>query len=1134
MSKPIIWLFFIIFVLSACTGDNCIDADDFGFAKFTISSRYEEEELYEQQQDNQIAPWRNSEFRVNGAPLTIVVKTWKHGTDKNKSWEVSAWCAWYGEKDNTATLSTFCERLQECKFYNQMCTNTKDAEITNAPCLFKNGVGLYALMAEKGTDPNLSFEKQRSPDGITLHLGEPTQGYKLYDISQTGETRPAGGINYNYEGKDKTKYNDNPLYFKILDKFYDDNNGQYKIVIKSGIWDNREDPISFLTKLIKDQLFGDDYGLVKTVYQNIIKNPAYQLSVSALLTLYIIFTALSYFTGNLNVTHTEIIIRVVKVGIVSALLTSEYSWSFFNDYLYVYFVDGVEEILAIIQDAGAVGPGSTNILNLMLAPQTMAKLFAVLFAEWNGFIYIILYFVALYFIILLTLQGTIIYLIALIAIGMIITMGPIFICFLLFGITRSLFENWLRQLISYSLQPIILFTGLAFIAIIIRTEIYSTLGFRVCKHDFPNLGTISEIFGGFTNDLDSSISQSIFYWWFPLPITHTDPNKDKVMIPVPQDHKKDDGSYCVAYECLDERFVELPFLDPDTDQDRINSFANGNFVHLDGLLLIFVSLYLLSKFNGLSVSIARFISSTSGNLTSVQSMGQQAFAPIKRQFDKFTGVEVAGKAIDKAREAVSSRAAGLYEKVMMDRLKKQALDPSSANEAVLAEVKRSYGIDSRDVKVNAIKDYEHALEEKLKQINPNLSKKELQENLRRLTEGDYRSLKDKLAAVKFGKEKDYSSLADLDKKQIDEIMKAKYKDQSLRELYSDAKFARDFQQYYAQAHQDLSERGVGLFGKNISALRSWQELSSKVKTEEELKKARRRNIGERMYAGYEGLKRDLLTSITGEELRNSLEGSLTGAAWHDFNYNDPRLRTYSEELKDNQRSIEHQELQAKINQETINAQDDVLKPEYLVRLSQTSRDSEREYYEQLSKAKIAYEVYSSLTAGDDPVLMGDKFMQEKALDSQMREMIDNAYLTQEQFIENDRYARRQEHYEIMNEKAAEYIVESHNLLTDYYQRDDIKTDEMPDLLEQYYNQISGQSNQQEIDKLRKAMEDFEYSRQIFDKIEERKEQIREEFAGHIQTIHRYRQEAKMPEYNEGIEVSTRKLRTIDQHLRKLK
>ena len=59
-----------------------------------------------------------------------------------------------------------------------------------------------------------------------------------------------------------------------------------------------------------------------------------------------------------------------------------------------------------------------------------------------------------------------------------------------------------------------------------------------------------------------------------------------------------------AYACIGARYVDLPFLDPDRDLRRINQFWNGKFVQLDGMLLIFVAIYLLDKFNGIAVSIA--------------------------------------------------------------------------------------------------------------------------------------------------------------------------------------------------------------------------------------------------------------------------------------------------------------------------------------------------------------------------------------------------------------------------------------------------------------------------------------------------------------------------------------------------
>ncbi|WP_341755411.1 type IV secretion system protein [Candidatus Tisiphia endosymbiont of Ptychoptera albimana] len=1061
--------------LSGCTGDRCIDADDFGFIKFVISSRYKKEELSGQQQDNQTAPWINTGYNVNGQPLTILVKTWDYSKgDKNNSTELSAWSAWYGQEKNTNTLSEFCKRLQICQFIDgRMCTSSKDAKISNAPCLFKNGVGLYMLIAERDKNPNLSLDTQRTPYGITAHLGEPLVGYELYDLNKRGELVKAGGISYQYEGEDKVKYVQCPLYFKILDKFYDDNNGQYRVVIKSGVTDTRPDPIEFLTNLIKAELFGDgkNHGLVRSIYEGIIKTPGYRVSVSALLTLYIMFTGFSFLIGNVNLTHTELIIRIVKVSIVSTLLSSTSSWQFFHDYLFVFFMEGVEEILRIIKETAATGPGSWSIIGLMIAPQTMAKLFSLLFVDPLGFIYIILFLIALYFIFMMVFKATIIYLTALITVGMIIIMAPIFICFMLFGITRSLFENWLRQLISYALQPIILFTGIAFISMIIRTEIYSSLGFGVCKYDFPNLGPINDIFGSMNEDLDTSLGDSIFYWWFPSPMKAGKFSKTKANISVPVDHRLDDGSkdgkLCLAYQCIEERYVELPFLDLVQDVRRIDNFFSGHFVQLDGLLLIFVCVYLLSKFNDIAVSSAKFLSSTSGNLTNLQAIGQAAFAPIQQQIERpanyaFGAVK---QRVDQVTEKASMFFADQYEDWMMGGVAQEALDPTAVKSSVLSEVKRTYGIDYKDVNVKAGSDYQRAISEVMETIKPDGQVKEF-------TGSSYSELKDHLAALKFGEGKKYDSLSEEQKKELNELMKTK-DGKTLRELASDAKFTKDFQQAYMNSHQEMSKRGVGLFGKNIAPLKSWQEMNRRVDEKRELRDKKRKNIGERIYAGYEGLKREALTAIVGKDLRDAFEGNLTGAEWEDFNYNDPRLRTHSESLKDEQRALEHQKLKTQINKETIAIQEDISSPEYLAKLELQGRTTDVDYYEELTNKELAFQVYNALAQGENdgenPVLMGERFMREKATDAQTRNMIDSAYRIEQTLINNDKYARRQEHYEIMREKA----------------------------------EANGDN------------QSLEYSKAVLKKIEERKELIKKEVISHIDGINQYRLNAKMPKYEKN-------------------
>lgn len=1119
-----------ILCLSGCTGDRCIDADDFDFIKFVISARYKKEELSQQQQDNQSAPWISTGYNVNGQPLTILVKTWdfKKG-DKNNSAELSAWSPWYGQENNSNTLSAFCSRLQECEFIDgRMCTNSKDAKISNPPCLFKNGVGLYLLIADRGTNPNISFDTERTPFGITAHLGEPLIDYTLYDLNKRGELVKAGGINYQYLSDDeKEQYSSCPLYFKILDKFYDDNNGQYRVVIKSGVSDTRPDPLEFLTNLIKTELFGDDknLGIVRNVYENIIKTPAYRVSVSALLTLYIIFTGFSFLIGNVNLTHTELIIRVMKVSLVSVLLSSTTSWQFFHDYLFVYFVEGVEQILGIIKETANSGPGSSSIISLMISPQTMSKLFSLLFVDSLGFIYIILFLIALYFIFIMVFKATIIYLTALITVGMIITMAPIFICFMLFGITRSLFENWLKQLISYAIQPIILFTGIAFISMIIRTEIYSSLGFAVCKYDFPNLGPINELFGSFTEDLDSSIGDSIFYWWFPSPMKGEDFTKTRADILVPVDHVVEDGSpdgkLCTAYQCTENRYIELPFLDPTKDSRRIANFFNGNFVQLDGLLLIFICVYLLSKFNDIAVASARFLTSASGNLTSLQKVGYSASMPIETQINRpanYISNKVTRK-VGEITEVISMIAATKFEQIMTGRLERDALDPTSANSTVINEVKRNYGIDYKDVNVNAYDDYQKAIADSIKTINSEIKPQDLSNLVKEYAYKNYEDLRSQLVTLKFGEDKKYSDLDEEQKKQLDNLMKIEHKDgKTLRELASDAKFTAAFQKAYVDSHSELSERGVGLFGKKISIIRNWQEMNTRIEKKKKLTDEKSQNIGKRLYAGYEGLKRGAVTSIVGEDLRNAFEGNLTGAQWHDFNYNDPRLRTYSESLKDEQRKLEYDALKIKINKETIVNDADILSPEYLARLEMQGRKTDIEYYTKLSNKKLAFEVYDELASskdGLDPVLMGDRFMREKATDNQTRNMIDNASNIEQQMVYNDRYISRQDRYEIMRDKAQANIQDKIEFLAEHYDRDDITKEELPKLLKRYYTSIPNSDESEatvEINAIKSSLENLDYSEKILNNIQQRKDYIKKEIESYINGINKYRSEAKMSKY----------------------
>lgn len=1187
MKNSFIVLLISLFLLSGCDGDRCIAPDDFGFIKYTISSRYAKKDLNTQVPGMQIAPWLDSGYKVNGQPLVITVKPWDPSSlvkSANNSDELSAWCAWFGQESNNDTLSTFCSRLRDCEFSNNdMCKEIIDEKrITNAPCLFRKGVGLYFLIAAKGTNPNATFLTMRAPTGITGHIGEPRDGFQFFDLNKVGSQVDVGGVSYKYDPTiiSKDQIVDSPLYFKILDKFYEDNNGQYKIVIKSGVSDTSPDPLQFVTKLIKDELFGANKskpGLVQKIYQGIIDTPGYRLSVSALLTMYIMFTGISFLTGNVNLTHTELITRAVKVTFISILINSQQSWSFFHDYLFVFFVEGLDQIIDIINKSASTGSGPSTILGLMIAPQTMAKLFSLLFYDPLGFIYIILFLIALYFIFMMVFKATIIYLTALIAIGMILTMAPIFICFVMFDITRSLFENWLKQLISYALQPIILFTGLAFISMLIQAEIYNSLGFGICKYDFPNLGNTSDLFSS-AKDLDPSINTSLFYWWFPSPMKSENFTKTKANILVPIDHIVNDGSkdgkLCEAYQCVENRYIELPYLVPENDQvrndqDRINSFFGGRFVQFDGLLLIFVCVYLLSKFNGMSISLAKFISSTSGNLTNIQSVGHSAFAPIQQ------GIEAtATKASNSVKESVKERVKenkyvreldkaytekfgkggisgwaneGINNKFTKG-VEKQALGSSSwtslfgSSKSVLAEVKKKYGVEQKDVNVNAQSDYEDGIRKSLKTLG--VPDKDIDAKVEALSGKSFPELRDELTQISLkGKSKGYTNCTEEQKAEIDKLLNTKYNEKTIRELASDASFTKDFQKMYLDAHQKMSARGIGAFGKKFAMLRSLKEMNNRIDDKRSYKSEKERAIGERLYAGYEGLKRDALTAIVGKDLVNAYEGSMTGAAWHDFDYRDPALRTYNEKLKDEQIQLEAKNRQTQINKEIVSNGEDILSPEYHARLKQQGRTADVESYKKLAQEKLQDQVYDRFHTKDEPVIMGEKFMAERATDSQLRMMVDNSYGAQSELIQNDWYIRRQEKYDIMHDNAATNIMQKYELLTKHYDLDAIKAEDVPSLLEKYYKETNDGTvdAKKEVDNLKASMNDFKYSKEVLENIEERKVLIKDSVRTYIKEIHKHRENSKMPKYVEpdqgpeqGGRTKAGKMQTLQARLDKSK
>lgn len=1017
--------------LSGCGGlSSCVDADDFGFTTIAVSSRYDPDEIVGEN-ENQVAPWMDHDLKLSGKALVIMIRNWQYGDDYNSKRSLSAWCPWWGTEEFSNTLSPYCLRLRQCKYLkDEMCYSIPPHTITdenpaimNAPCLLKKGVGLYAALQKPGEpSPNDSVVSMKDPNAITLHLGEPVTGFKFYDYSNKGIIKEAGGIRYNYDGghgsySSRTNYVNGKLYLKILDSHYDDNSGQYIAVIKSGLHEPGGDIFSLIRRMVKEKLFGTGKtgdvqlkkdGVIRTIFQNIITQPGYILAVRAALILYISITALMFVMGSIQLTHAEVVNRVFKVAVITALLSPAISWDFFNDYLFIWMYEGSDFLIQILYDAAKTGPGDSSILTFLTSPQIMAKLASLLFSTWQGWIYITLYIVMLIFLTLVLFNATILYLSALIMLGLLIALGPIFIAFYLFESTKSFFENWLKQMIGYAIQSVIVAAGILFMTMIIRNQVYNTLGFRACLHQFPHMdiatGGLGELSGG--SDVDKSEGMiSIFSWWFPhIPSWSNAPPKTKILIPkahfrAPSDAalgfdfknepKPEAGDFCPAYECVGERHPDLPFLDPNNpyEKNQMDLLRSSEIIDFGGLFIIAVCVFLLHHFNTTTVSIAKFLSGTTANIGDTSAVADTAAkklwqTPLK-YLDKKSGLKQKRKDIkkyvhnywekqvlDKSRDEM----ANWHAKRLRDQAMRESGTLSGSSKEVVRKVQSKYGLsqsDARKFKLN-MSNHADGLKEAVggtKADGSKFNSKKFVEKLSVRTVGDFDSM---MAKDYFGKQK-LSDLSASEQRKLSMIKESG----SVQEMLKNKQKADLYQRAYVDSYTEMANKDSG-------------RLTAKQKRQHNIQSRSKKN------------------SALADELKRYMTGGLIGGEYDEMSYKDKLRRTKNEMIADKDDIVESKIAKEKLDKMTVRIGLDVQRPDFLASERERLGGGSTEY-DKVIKQNIKHDVHQKLKSTG--AIMGDTYIREKMSDKEFEDMINNLHGLGESIYENDDYIRQESIYE---------------------------------------------------------------------------------------------------------------------------
>jgi type IV secretion system protein VirB6 len=232
--------------------------------------------------------------------------------------------------------------------------------------------------------------------------------------------------------------------------------------------------------------------------------------IKFMLILYIMLYGMMFLMGMVKISQNDLVIRVIKVGLVAGLINDS-TFEFFNSYVFDFVTGFSDDIMANMSGYSTFS-GNTSVSNpFMFLDAVMTKIFfsstfaaqmmALLSMGLNGVFYFILLFVCMGIIIIVAFRAIAVYLMAFMAIAVLIGLAPLFLTFILFERTWYLFDNWVKFMTRYMLEPIIMLAGIIILTQLFTIYLDYVVGYSVCwkcaipiKIPFPQIDGITPAF----------------------------------------------------------------------------------------------------------------------------------------------------------------------------------------------------------------------------------------------------------------------------------------------------------------------------------------------------------------------------------------------------------------------------------------------------------------------------------------------------------------------------------------------------------------------------------------------------------------------------------------------------------------
>ena len=254
-------------------------------------------------------------------------------------------------------------------------------------------------------------------------------------------------------------------------------------------------------------------GQAERVYKLVIADARFKAIVTMCFVVMFTFYGVGYLMGTSELNHSEIMNRIIKIGIIY-LFIGETGWDWFNNLVVRFFKNGTDYLAFMMAssfddsgnhvvsdaiansdyyDKSVLFSSVDNVFSMFFSQAVQKKVSALLFASIFGWAYLIIIYQSFMLYVYSVANAVLLYLTAQVFISILFTLGPIFLIFTLFNQTKEMFDNWLKQLIGFSLQQIFLLTTLAFFNMLMYEVIKLSLGYKICWDEVWTINIITRI-----------------------------------------------------------------------------------------------------------------------------------------------------------------------------------------------------------------------------------------------------------------------------------------------------------------------------------------------------------------------------------------------------------------------------------------------------------------------------------------------------------------------------------------------------------------------------------------------------------------------------------------------------------------